>query len=183
MKDKQSLEFNKRLGSLLATCLTGSATLSLVSPVLAGGRPEYESAYCDDATVMIKAVDFYEVVYPLGWESLGIGTPQCAPCDREGDGIDFRDYHDHILASIPSNPGHGENSRLWRMIVVLPAYTEDAVHNALLTAKYAGHIPTKSEEAVQDLVSSTLPDGSPVAIEIDLQLYFICAVVNANAAP
>jgi hypothetical protein len=167
----------------------------MVSPVFAGGRPGYEPAYCDGATVTINAIevpqhaplqaqaDFYEVVYPIGWASLGIGAPQCAPCDHEGNGIDFTDYHDHILDSIPSSPGHGEYSPLWHVFVVVPAYTEDAARNALVTAAYAAHIPTKSEEAVEDLLSSRLPDGSPVAIEIDTQFYFICAVVNAHAAP
>ena len=68
------------------------------------------------------------------------------------------------------------------MFVVLPAYTGEAAHDALVTSRYAAHIPTKSEEAVEDLLSSTLPDGSPVAIEIDTHFYFICAVVDAHAA-
>src|SRR5215510_13470943 len=134
MKNKQTLESNKRPQSLLTTCLTGIFTLSLVSPVLAG-KPGYENAYCDGATVTINAIevpqhaplqaqaDFYDVVYPIGWESLGIGTPQCAPCDHEGNGIDFTDYHDHILDSIPPSPGHGEYSPLWHVFVVLPAYS------------------------------------------------------------
>jgi len=194
MKDRQTLEFNKGLGSLLATCLTGIVSLSLVSPVVAGGRPGYEPAYYDGAAVTINAIevpqhaplqaqaDFYEVVYPVGWESLGIGTPQCSPCDHEGNGIDFTDYHDHILDSIPSSPGQGEYSPLWHVFVVLPAYTGDAAHDALLTTRYAAHLPAKSEEAVDDLLSATLPDGSPVAIEVDTHFYFICAVVNAHAA-
>src|SRR5215510_9611879 len=195
MKEKQTLEFNNRPGSLLATSLIGIVSLGLVSPVLAGGRPGYEPAYYDGATVTINAIevpntaplqaqaDFYEVVYPIGWEALGIGTPQCGPCDHEGNGIDFTDYHDHILDSRPSSPGHGEYSPLWHVFVVLPAYSGDVAHDALITEAYAAHIPTKSEEAVDDLLSSTLPDGSPVAIEIDTHFYFICAVVNAHAAP
>src|SRR5262245_26432938 len=194
MKDKQTLELNEGPGLLLTTCLTGILSLGLVSTVVAGGRPGYEPAYYDGATVTINAIevpqgapsqaqaDFYEVVYPIGWESLGIGTPQCAPCDHEGNGIDFTDYHDHILDSIPSSPGHGEYTPLWHVFVVLPAYTGNAAHDALVTGAYAAHIPTKSEEAVEDLVSATLPDGSPVAIMIDTHFYFICAVVNEHAA-
>jgi hypothetical protein len=185
----------RRVGPLLATAAIGIFSLSLVSPSARAGTPSYESAYFDGATVTINAIqvpqhvplqaqaDFYEVVYPIGWESLGIGTPQCAPCDHEGNGIDFTDYHDHILDSIPSSPGHGEYSPLWHVFVVLPAYTGDAAHDALVTAAYAAHIPAKSDEAVDALVSSTLPDGSPVAIEIDTHFYFICAVVSPHAAP
>jgi len=183
------------LRPLLATLAIGSLSLSLANTVAAGGRPGYEPAYCDGATVTINAIevpqhvpsqaqaDFYEVVYPIGWESLGLGTPQCSPCDHQGNGIDFTDYHDHILDSIPSSPGHGEYSPLWHVFVVLPAYTGDAAHDALVTAAYAAHIPAKSEEAVKDLVSSKLPDGSPAAAMIDTQFYFVCAVVNSHAAP
>ena len=222
MKDKQTAAFNKdqresskscvqvqpnrptpfsevkkarRIGLSLTAFTMGILSLSLGGLATAGGRPGYEPAYFDGATVTINAIevpqhaplqaqaDFYEVVYPIGWESFGIGTPQCSPCDHEGNGIDFTDYHDHILDSIPSSPGHGEYSPLWHVFVVLPAYTGDAAHDALVTGAYAAHIPTKSEEAVEDLVSSTLPDGSPVAIMIDTQFYFVCAVVNFHAAP
>ena len=84
---------------------------------------------------------------------------------------------------MPSSPGHGEYSPLWHVFVVVPAYTGNEAHDALVTGAYAAHIPTKSEDAVEDLLSSKLPDGSPVAIMIDTQLYFVCAVVNSNAAP
>jgi hypothetical protein len=68
------------------------------------------------------------------------------------------------------------------VFVVLPAYTGDAAHDALVTTRYAAQLPAKSEEAVDDLLSATLPDGSPVAIEVDTHFYFICAVVSAHAA-
>jgi len=188
-------EVKARHLGLLATLVMGFLSLSLVGPATAKGRPGYEPAYFDGTTVTINAIevpqhaplqaqaDLYEVVYPIGWELLGIGTPQCGPCDHEGNGIDFTDYHDHILDSIPSSPGHGEYSPLWHVFVVLPAYIGDAAHDALVTAAYAAHIPAKSEEAVEALVSSTLPDGSPAAIMIDTQFYFVCAVVNPHAVP
>jgi len=204
MKDQRTPEPNRltelsevkkrrSLSPLVATLMLGSLSLSLVSTV-AAGSPGYEPAYFDGVTVTINAIevpqhaslqaqaDLYEVVYPIGWESIGIGAPQCSPCDHEGNGIDFTDYHDHILDSIPSAPGHGEYSPLWHVFVVLPAYTGDAAHDALVTATYAAYIPAKSEEAVEDLASATLPDGSPVAIMIDTHFYFICAVVNPHAA-
>lgn len=170
---------------------------ALISPMLihpAYAKPGYEKAYVNDRTVTINAIevpqnptshawaDFYEVVYPAGWENMGIGSPQCNPCDHEGNGIDFTDYHDHILDSMPSAPGHGEYSPLWHVFVVVPAYTGDAEHDALVNTAYATYIPTKSEDAVDALLSAQLEDGSPVAIEIDTNFYFICSVVNDNAA-
>jgi len=164
------------------------------SPAAAVGGPGYEPAYYGGTTVTINAIelqqrapaqaqaDFYEVVYPDGWQSLGLAPPQCNPCDHEGNGIDPTDYHDHILDSIPSSPGHGEYRALWHVFVVVPNYTGDSGHDAAVTSAYAAQIPTTSEEAVDALVGSTLPDGSPVAIEIDTQFYFLCAVVNRHAA-
>jgi len=158
------------------------------------GRPGYEPAYVDGKTVMINAIevpqvapetaqaDFYEVVYPSGWENLGIGAPQCNPCDHEGNGIDPSDYHDHILDSMPADPGHGEYRVPWHVYVVVPAYNGDAGHDAQVTAAYATHIPTKSEQAVDALLGTRLDDGSPVAVEIDTHFYFLCAVVSPNAA-
>ena len=165
----------------------------------AAGPPGYEPAYVNGQTVTINAIevpnhapyvaqaDFYEVVYPIGWEQMNIGTPQCHPCDHEGNGIDFTDFHDHILDSMPSDPGHGEFSPLWHVFVVLPNYSflsgpPNPAHDALVNAAYASHLPTKSEAAVDDLLDATLPDGSPVAVEIDTDFYFLCAVVNYHAA-
>src|SRR5690242_11809558 len=100
--------------SLLAAILS----LILISGVSA--QPEYEQAYVNGKTVTINAIevpqnaplqaqaDLYLVVYPIDWESLGVAPPQCNPCDHEGDGIDFFDFHDHILDSVPGDPGHGE---------------------------------------------------------------------------
>lgn len=156
--------------------------------------PGYELAYVNGKTVTINAIevsqnaphqaqaDFYEVVYPIGWEILGLSPPQCNPCDHEGNGIDFTDFHDHILDSMPSDPGHGQYRPLWHVKVVIPNYTSDTAHNAAVNTAYAAHIPTKSEGEVENLVNDTLADGSPVAIEIDTGFYFLCAVVSPRAA-
>ena len=164
----------------------------LASPA-AAGKPEYEPAYVNGITVTINVIevhqgaplqaqaDFYQVVYPIGWELLGL-APQCHPCDHEGDGIDFIDFHDHVLDSMPSSPGHGAYRPLWHVFLVLPAYTGNATHDAAVTSAYAAQLPAKSEAAVEALEQSTLADGSPVAVEIDTQFYFLCVVVNANAA-
>jgi hypothetical protein len=43
-------------------------------------------------------------------------------------------------------------------------------------AEYASHLPAKSEAEVDALVDAGL------AVEIDTHFYFLCSVVNANAA-
>lgn len=172
--------------------LAAMACLVVGSSALAGA-PGYEEAYVDGKTVTINAVevpnhapyraqaDLYEVVYPLGYESLGL-TPQCAPCDHDGNGIDLIDYHDHVLDSMPGDPGHGEFSPLWHVWIVMPNYTGDATHDAAVSAAYATYLPATSEDAVDELLGATLPDGSPLAVEIDTDFYFLCAVVSPNAA-
>jgi hypothetical protein len=176
---------------------TAGALIIMASarPALAQ-RPEYEPAYVNGKTVTINAIelqqraplqaqaDFYLVVYPwvvVGWQALGVPPPQCNPCDHGGDGLTFDDFHDHVLDSMPSDPGHGEFRTLWHMFGVIPAYTGDFAHDLLAEIAYASHLPAKSEAAVDALLSDTLPDGSPVAIEIDLEAYFLCSVVNNNA--
>ncbi len=178
---------------LFPALLVGGLSLALVSPA-AAGQPGYEPAYYGGSTYIINAIevpqnrtqhaqaDFYEVVYPIGWQSLGVPAPQCNPCDHEGNGIDFTDFHDHILDSIPSSPGHGEFSPLWHVFVVLPAYNGVTAHDAAVTAAYAPQLPTTSEAAVDALLATRLLDGSPVAIEFDTGFYFLCSVVSPNAA-
>ena len=185
-----------RLAPVLSLALTILA-LVLVSGVSAS-QPEYEPAYFNGKTVTINAIelsqnaplqaqaDLYLVVYPIGWEALGVAPPQCDPCDHGGDGIGFDDFHDHVLDSIPSDPGHGEFRTLWHVFAVAPAYSfltgGDPANDAAVAAAYASHLPAKSEAAVDALVDSTLPDGTPVAVEIDTNSYFLCAVVNQKAA-
>ena len=183
------------------TLLSFSLLLAMLSLILISGvsasQPEYELAYVNGRTVTINAIevsqnaphqaqaDLYLVVYPIGWEALGVAPPQCNPCDHEGDGIDFFDFHDHVLDSMPSDPGHGEFRTLWHVFGVAPAYSffsgGDPANDQAVGEAYAKHIPTKSELAVNELLESKLPDGSPVAIEVDTGSYFLCAVVNRNA--
>ncbi len=171
--------------------------LVLVSGVSAS-QPEYELAYVNGRTVTINAIevsqnaphqaqaDLYFVVYPIGWEGLGVAPPQCNPCDHEGDGIDFFDFHDHVLDSMPKDPGHGEYRTLWHVFGIAPAYSfftgGDPAKDDEIGKAFAKQLPAKSELAVNALVESKLPDGSPVAIEVDTGFYFLCAVVNRNAA-
>ncbi|HZP84049.1 MAG TPA: hypothetical protein VFB21_20580 [Chthonomonadaceae bacterium] len=50
-----------------------------------------------------------------------------------------------------------------------------------VTLAYAAHLPAKSEADVEALLASTLPDGSPIAVEVDTDFYFLCSVVNSHA--
>jgi hypothetical protein len=160
----------------------------------APGQPDYEAAYVGGEVVWINAIDvpnraplgaqadFYEVVYPIGWQNLGVAPPQCNPCDHQHNGVDFTDFHDHVLDSRPGSPGHGEFSPLWHVFLVIPAYNGDSTHDAAVGAAFATHLPMKSEAAVDAALAAHMPDGSPLAVEVDTQFYFLCAVVNQHAA-
>ena len=168
----------------VAPSLTSSSVSSGTVAALSS-RPGYEPAYYNNTTVTINAIevpqnvgplahaaaDFYQVAYtpdPSLWPS----APMCNPCDHEGNGIQFTDFHDHLLDSIPSNPDHGEFNPLWHVFVVIPA---DFSHAGQVA--YAARLPMKSEAAVDAAIAAG------VAQEIDTGFYFLCAVVNAHAAP
>lgn len=168
-----------RVNRLLGLSVGG--TLLAWASVASAGKPGYEPAYYDGDTVTINAIevrqnagplehaaaDFYEVVYPAD-QSLWPGDPQCNPCDHEGNGIDPSDYHDHVLDSVPSSPGHGEYNPLWRVFVVVPNPGQELA--------YSQRLPMRSEEDVEDAIDAGL------AQQIDTGFYFLCAVVNAHAA-
>jgi hypothetical protein len=160
--------------------------LALAVPAAASaGPPEYEQAYVNGTTVTINAIevhqsqgalthaaaDFYQVVYPTD-HSLWPSDPQCNPCDHQGNGIDFTDFHDHVLDSVPGT-GHGEFNPLWHVFLIIP--TGDPGDTAT-EAAYAEHLPLRSEADVDALVDSGL------ATEIDTNFYFLCSVVNEHAA-
>ena len=118
------------------------------------------------------------VVYPIGWEGLGLAPPQCNPCDHAGNGIGFDDFHDHVLDSVPGYPGY---TGLRHVNVILPNYSflvggNDPVRDTLLSSLYAARLPVTSEQAVNDLLSLTMPDGSPLAIKIDAGFYIRLSV-------
>jgi len=163
------------------------------SPVTAG--PAYEPAYAYGHTVLISVKDpmpgkvarqaqnkYYEVIYPIGWQSLTTSIPQCNPCDHGGDGDDFYDYHDHVFSAEPSNPGGGAYGPLWRLNFVIPAITGNAQHDAAVVTLYASYLPTTSAQAVKALLNAKLTDGSPIAELIDVDYVFLAAIVNPNAA-
>jgi hypothetical protein len=181
-----------------ALCLALVILALVVVSGVSADQPEYEPAYFNGKTVTMNAIelpqhaplqaqaDLYLVVYPIGWEELGAAPPQCNPCDHGNDGIGWDDFHDHVLDSIPSDPGHGEFRTLWHVFAVAPAYSfitgGDPANDDAVGAAFASHLPAKSEAAVDALVDLTLPDGSPVAVEIDTNSYFLCSVVNPRAA-
>jgi hypothetical protein len=177
-------------GGVAASATSATGLAAVPNP----GKPGYESAYVNDRTVTINAIevpnvapaqaqaDFYEVVYPPNWEQLGLSAPQCNPCDHDGNGIDMLDYHDHVLDSMPSSPGGNNYKAPWHVYAVVPALGDNADHNAEVEAAYASHLPARSETEVEALVASHLDDGSPVAVQVDTHFYFLCAVVSPNAA-
>ena len=164
-----------------AVASQSAASTATAAKPPAAGQPGYENAYYNNSTVMINAIDvknnpgplehasadLYVVTYPVDHKLWPSTPPQCNPCDHAGDGIDPGDYHDHVLDSIPSSPGHGEFNALWHVFAIVPVGGHEA--------KYAARLPMKSEEAVDAAIAA----GD--AMEIDTQFYFLCAVVNPNA--
>ncbi len=146
----------------------------------AAGPPGYEAAYYNGQTVTMNSIavsqqegvlahataELYAVFYPKVALDAGL-VPQCYPCDRPP--------HDHVLDSIPSDPGGGEFSPLWHVLAIRPNYTTDAAHNAAVNAAYLSQLPLKSEAAVDAFVDAGY------AVEVDTGQYFICSIVNANA--
>jgi hypothetical protein len=160
--------------------------LALAVPAAASAAPpEYEQAYFNGETVTINAIevhqnqkvidhaaaDFYQVVYPID-HSLWPAAPQCNPCDHQGNGIDFTDFHDHVLDSVPGTRG-GEFNPLWHVFLIIPTGDPEDQTNE---AAYAAHLPLKSEADVDALLATGL------ATEIDTHFYFLCSVVNSHAA-
>lgn len=120
----------------------------------------------------------YIVVYPMGFHDLGLADPQCDPCDHLGDGITFDDFHDHVLDAIPGIPGF---TALSHVSAVLPNYSflsggNDPVRDAAISQAYAAHLPATSVEAVEDLLNTTAPDGTPLAIRNDFGFYIRLSV-------
>jgi hypothetical protein len=169
----------------MASPTAPSSTLSAVSTAPGGagpesGKPVYELAYYNGTIVTMNhievpqnpgplahaAADLYAVIYPANhalWPSL----PLCNPCVHNGNPI----FHDHVLDSIPSDPGHGEFNPLWHVFAIRAANPSAATQ-----AAYAARLPMTSEAAVDAAITAG------VAIEVDTHSYFMCAIVNANAA-
>lgn len=172
--------------------------LTLTLPVALAAVPMTESAYFSGTTVTIIGLeiaqnpplqaqaDFFQVVrHDLSGNLLGSITPQCNPCDHDGMGIDFLDFHDHVLDAIPNSSS--QFRVLWHVFVVLPAIsglspTAKQSNDATVLSTYSSLMPATSEAAVMALGALKLSDGSPVALIIDTHFFFLCAVVNPNAS-
>ena len=161
------------------------APMSPLTGATVSGRPEYELAYYNGTIVTMNhiavpqnpgalahaAADLYAVFYPAN-HALWPSPPLCNPCDHPGLPGDPRNYHDHVLDSIPSDPGHGEFNALWHVFAIRPANSLPAT-----LAAYAARLPMTSEAAVDAAIAAG------VAQEIDTGSYFLCSIVNAHAAP
>ena len=176
--------------SSLTGASTTAPTTNVALPVSAfgalsaadgSGKPEYERAYYNGTIVTMNhielpqnpgvlahaAADLYAVIYPAN-HALWLSPPLCNPCIHNGNPI----YHDHVLDSIPSDPGHGEFNPLWHVFVIRPANSLPAT-----LAAYAARLPMTSETAVDAAIAAG------VAQETDTGSYFLCSIVNAHAAP
>jgi len=144
------------------------------------GKPDYELAYYNGTIVTMNhievpqnpgalahaAADLYAVIYPAN-HALWPSPPLCNPCVHNGNPI----YHDHVLDSIPSDPGHGEFNPLWHVFVIRPANALPATQ-----AAYAARLPMTSEADVDAAIAAG------VALEVDTHSYFLCSIVNDHAA-
>jgi hypothetical protein len=160
------------------------AVLGTPTPAAVSGRPEYELAYYNGTIVTMNhisvpqnpgalahaAADLYAVFYPAN-HALWPSPPLCNPCDHPGGAGDPRNYHDHVLDSIPSDPGHGEFNALWHVFAIRPANALPATQ-----AAFAARLPMTSEAAVDAAIAAG------VAQEIDTGSYFLCSIVNDHAA-
>jgi hypothetical protein len=109
------------------------------------------------------AADLYAVIYPAN-HALWPSPPLCNPCNHHGNAI----FHDHVLDSIQSDPGHGEFNALWHVFVIRPA-------SAATQAAYALRLPMKTEAEIDAAIDAG------VASKTDTGSYFLCSIVNAHA--
>ena len=70
--------------------------------------------------------------------------------------------------------------------MIIPAYDfitgPSTTHSNLdVSNAVAAALPVRSVTAVDALLARRLPDGAPVAIEVDIHHYFVCAVVGKGA--
>ena len=173
--------------ALLALCLLSASSLYAQH----SGKPGNELGYYNGQVIQFGADldipqqvpskvegNIYLAVYPIGFEDLGLSDPQCNPCDHLGDGITFDDFHDHVLDSVPGVPGY---TALKHVTAILPNYSflnggNDPVRDAAISAAYATHLPATSVDDIEDLLNSTAPDGSPLAVRRDLGIFIRLSV-------
>jgi hypothetical protein len=181
----------KKIISAIIISLVLLAVSLLFANNLYAQQPAQELGYFDSQTVRFSADlsipqkapsrvqhTVFLVVYPIGFHDLGLADPQCNPCDHLGDGNSFDDFHDHVLDSAPGIPGY---TALSRVAAVLPNYSSlsggnNPARDAAISQAYAAHLPATSVDAVNDLLNSTAPDGTPLAVRNDLGIYIRLSV-------
>lgn len=170
------------LGFATAALARGDESGRRVQPVFFDERVHaYKPAPPVKQTAPLRAqTPLYQVSYPRDWPAREVRRPQCAPCDHAHDGITWEDFHDHVAGDGPRQVGKRPR---WHVFGVLPAYTGDARNDAAVGDAYAGLLPARSEIEVQRLLSSALPDGTPVARLVDFRFYFEAPFVPSRLAP
>jgi len=182
---------------VLALLGSGSAALGAgPSSALAGGHSDrtsaevsdhahdrFQPAYFQDHTVTYEAFIvpqetpaprqrvLYGVEYPRGWEQR-LARPLCTYCDHISNGKDAYDFHDHVLASLPTRAQNSYGNVYWRVHHVSPAYTGNARRDAAIGRRYASLLPAQSAEEVRRLLDARLGDGARVAKNVDTGFYF-----------
>jgi hypothetical protein len=189
MKKSMNSQLFAKFAALVAT-FTVTAHTDLLADA-----PHHEHGYANGHVITISVKDpipgrvaaaaqnnYYEVFYPIGWPELTESIPQCNPCDHLGDGDDFSDYHDHVFAGEPSAPRKGTYGPLWRLNLVMPAYTGETEHDLAVSAAYAAFLPITSEGAALALLEATMEDGSPIAVMESIDYVFLAAIVSSSAS-
>src|SRR5215469_12206313 len=131
------------------------------------GRPEHRlwpSSFAGPAFLMLAS------------QRADLRLPPRAPA-RAGNGIDFADFHDHVLDSVPGT-GHGEFNPLWHVFLIIPTSFDPAAQ-----AAYAAHLPIRSEADVDALVDSGLATRSTRSSTSSALLWTTTRRTNSSPAP
>jgi hypothetical protein len=113
----------------------------------------------------------YEVKYPTNWQET-LARPLCTYCDHFGDGENAWDFHDHVLASLPTQEQNETGEVYWHVFHIAPSYTGEAITDAAITETYLGFLPAQSAEEVDTLSKAALPDGTAIAQVVDVGYVF-----------
>lgn len=135
-------------------------------PVYLDGEKRTQSVSAEkDQT---KSVDqqsvFYQVAYPREWKALGLKAPICNPCDHGQDGVQWTDFHDHLMTrgDLP----------LHHVFNIGPAYTGNAELDSEIVKAYAKQLPIRSAVGANQLLTQKLVTGQPIAEMTDFGFYF-----------
>lgn len=156
----------------LASTMLVSAAWSEDFPVYLDGETRTQSVTPpeDQSAPVAGQSVFYQIAYPKNFASLGMSNPICNPCNHGGDGVQWTDYHDHLMTR-PDLP-------LRHVFNIGPAYTGDADLDARIVKAYADRLPVISAVAANQLLALRLPTGEPVAEIADLGFYFNAVLID-----